>query len=121
MGLRFGLLCLVLVAGAITTDLSRAQESAPTPQPVKVGLYVSPPFVMEGDGGFSGMAVELWETIATDLDLRSDYRVLPALRELVQATASGEIDIAVTNLTITRAGRSASTSPTPGMTPACGS
>ncbi len=49
MGVRFGLLCLALVAAAITTDLG-AQE---TPQPVKVGLYVSPPFVIEQDGAFA--------------------------------------------------------------------
>jgi len=98
MGLRFGFRLLALLAVAITTDLW-AQE---TPQPVKVGVYVSPPFVIEQDGGLSGMAVELWEAVASDLDLRSEYQVVPTLRALVQATASGDVEVAVTNLTITR-------------------
>jgi ABC-type amino acid transport substrate-binding protein len=87
-----------LVAGAIAAS-PYAQE--PAARPVKVGLYVSPPFVIEQDG-LSGMAVELWKEVASELDLDSDYQVLPTLRELVQATASGEVDVAVTNLTITR-------------------
>ncbi|WP_265516472.1 transporter substrate-binding domain-containing protein [Nitratireductor luteus] len=79
-----------------------AQEAAdPPPQALKVGLYVSPPFVVEEDGRFTGMAVELWETIAAELGLRSDYRSVPTLGELVQATVDGEFDIALTNLTIT--------------------
>jgi ABC-type amino acid transport substrate-binding protein len=96
--MRFGLaLCLILLAATTTAPQPRAEEA-----PVKVGLYVSPPFVIEQDGGFSGMAVELWEAIAADLDLGSDYQVLPTLRELVQATAGGDLDVAVTNLTITQ-------------------
>lgn len=86
------LLCLV-------TFLSWAQE----PQRVRVGLYVSPPFVMEGeDGQLEGMALELWESIAQRKHLQSEYQVFATLGELLQATEDGSVDVAVTNLTITR-------------------
>lgn len=90
---------------AITTLAGAHAQQAPAdqqPQPLKVGLYVSPPFVIGQDGHFSGMAVELWEAIAADLDLRSEYLVLPSIRELVTATSTGDLDVAVTNLTITQ-------------------
>jgi polar amino acid transport system substrate-binding protein len=93
---------LAILASLITTAGLSAQDSPVVPQPVKVGLYLSPPFVMEEDGRYTGMAIELWETLANDLDLESEYEALPTFRELVQATAAGDVDVAVTNLTITQ-------------------
>ena len=70
---------------------------------VIVGLYVSPPFVMARDRHYSGMAVELWNSLAAELGVRSDFRVFPTVGALVEATANGSVDVAVTNLTITKA------------------
>ena len=77
------------------------EQPSAEPQALKVGLYLSPPFVMEDDR-FTGMAVELWEQLASKLGLQAEYQVLPTFRELVQATADGHLDVAVTNLTITQ-------------------
>ncbi|WP_246248998.1 transporter substrate-binding domain-containing protein [Chelativorans alearense] len=98
------MLTLAFLMGLLATVDLRAQEeeAPPSPQQLKVGVYVSPPFVMRrDDGGFTGMAVELWERLASGLDLRFDYEEMPTIRDLVQATADGDLDIALTNLTIT--------------------
>lgn len=89
-----------LIAGSI--DPTQAQEETEPARAVQVGLYVSPPFVIETAGDYSGMAIELWETIAEPLNLTSDYQLFPTIGALVNAAAGGEIDVAVTNLTITR-------------------
>ncbi|WP_299599271.1 transporter substrate-binding domain-containing protein [uncultured Microbulbifer sp.] len=68
---------------------------------VDVGLYLSPPFVMEEGESYTGMAIDLWQDIARDQNLKSVYRIYPDLRSLVDATEQGKIDVAVTNLTIT--------------------
>lgn len=81
---------------------SNAQQSAIPDRPLTVGLYLSPPFVMQADGAYTGMAIDLWEELAGRLGVESEYRVMPTIRELVDAAASGELDIAVTNLTITK-------------------
>jgi polar amino acid transport system substrate-binding protein len=94
-------LTIAVLAGPLAADL-RAQDAPVNPQPLKVGLYLSPPFVMEEDGRYTGMAIELWEAIASDLALQSEYEVLPTIRALVQATSAGDLDVAVTNLTITQ-------------------
>lgn len=72
------------------------------PEKLQVGLYISPPFVMQEEERFSGMAVDLWEGAAADLDLEFDYRTYPSPRELVEAAEKGAVDVAVTNLTITQ-------------------
>ena len=101
IGLGLALL-VALLPGVPCPDGARAQDAAP-PRRVQVGLYVSPPFVMASAGAYSGMAIDLWEALAAGLDLEFDYHLQPTLRELVNATAGGEVDIAVTNLTITQA------------------
>lgn len=57
---------------------------------------------MQEDGQFSGMAIELWEQLAGALDLDAEYVEVETLRELVDATVAGQVDVAVTNLTITQ-------------------
>ena len=47
---------------------SAAQNSKEAPRQVlKVGIYVSPPFVMNQSYGVDGMAIELWEHVAKTL------------------------------------------------------
>lgn len=98
--------CAVLPAVLLLTFgswVAQAQDRASTDDdPVVVGVYVNVPFVERGgDGTFSGMAVELWESLAESLGLTYRYVELESVRDLVNAAASGRIDVAVTNLTIT--------------------
>lgn len=92
-----GLICNVSISGAL------AQQDSALPQPLNVGVYVSPPFVDKTVGDLhSGMAIDLWEASGRALGFTFQYTSYPSLRELVAATAKGEVDAAVTNLTITR-------------------
>jgi hypothetical protein len=93
---------LVVLCGLLASTPAVAQEAPQARQAVRVGLYVSPPFVTREHGRFTGMAVELWEALAGAQGLRSEYHELPTVRALIEAAASGAVDVAVTNLTITR-------------------
>jgi ABC-type amino acid transport substrate-binding protein len=95
-------LCLAVALILAAADSPLAQEIPPATEPLRVGLYVSPPFVMQEQGQFTGMAIELWEALAERLGLQTDYRPLPTVSELIDAAANGDIDVAVTNLTITQ-------------------
>lgn len=95
-----------LALGFLAATGTQAQQvdgaSATESQAVTVGVYVSPPFVMEDAGGFSGMAIDLWEQVTQPLDLTSSYIEFDTYADLVAATADGSVDAAVTNLTVTR-------------------
>ena len=93
---------LVVLCGLLASTPVVAQEAPQAKPAVRVGLYVSPPFVVQEHGRFAGMAVELWETLAAALGIQSEYHTFPTVRALIDATASGAVDVAVTNLTITR-------------------
>ncbi|TIS54640.1 MAG: transporter substrate-binding domain-containing protein [Mesorhizobium sp.] len=83
--------------------LQSAALAQQPPTPLKVGIFVNPPFVMNKGGGYTGMAVELWEDLAAKLGRQFGYVEFETIHDLVQATASGSIDVAVTNLTINQA------------------
>lgn len=82
--------------------VASAQAQQGVSQPVTVGVWINPPFVMKKDDAYTGMAIRLWEMLAEELDLEYEYKEYPTVRSLVDATAEGDSDIAVTNLTITR-------------------
>lgn len=87
---------------AVKAQDEQVDEPPSTSQPLSVGVYVHPPFVMAENGSFAGMAIELWEWLAGQLGLESEYVELNTISELVDAVAAGEIDVALTNLTISR-------------------
>ncbi|MBC8717715.1 transporter substrate-binding domain-containing protein [Ochrobactrum sp. Marseille-Q0166] len=78
---------------------ANAQE-APLRQ-VKVGVYVSEPFVIKEGETYNGMAVDLWRDLGTRLGLVSQFVEYPNYNELVKAVSEKQVDAAVTNLTIT--------------------
>lgn len=68
---------------------------------LRIGTYDSAPFVIYEKKRISGMAIELWENIANKYDLNYKYVEYPSTNDLIEATNKEEIDIAITNLTIT--------------------
>lgn len=103
---------IMVVMVMVTPIAVQAQQAAPEQQttqeaaaevPLNVGLYVNPPFVMNVDGSFSGMGIDLWEGLAADLNLSYEYQLFDSVSDMLQATRDGEIDVAVSNLSITSA------------------
>ncbi|MDR1148660.1 MAG: transporter substrate-binding domain-containing protein [Spirochaetaceae bacterium] len=91
----FLLLCLFLCAAA----LASAQTGDAF---VRAGVHISPPFVMSDEtGNYTGMAVDLWDRISNALGLQTGYTGYRSVDELLKALQSSEIDIVVTNLTVT--------------------
>lgn len=92
-----------LTARAQPASEPAQQVSAPAPQPsdsLTVGIHEDPPFVTNGGDEPTGMAIDIWKDVARGLD--RDYRFVSfeTIRDLIDATSSGKIDVAVTSLTI---------------------
>jgi len=93
---------LALIAILVSLSLAaRAQDTAEEDQSILVGVHESPPFVIiEGDA-VTGMAIDLWEFIAGEIGVEYEYKPFGTVAQLVDAIATNEVDLAVTNLTIT--------------------
>lgn len=78
-----------------------AQELVTLPK-VKAGVYISPPFVMkDASGYYSGMAIDLWELVQDDLGWKTEYIEYDTWHGLMDALLQGEIEIAVSNISVT--------------------
>lgn len=88
------LLCL------IATD-AYLQEVV-TLRKIKTGVYLNAPFVMiDSTGYYSGMAIDLWELLANEMGFVPEYIEYPSWHELIEDVTSGEIDAAVSNISVT--------------------
>lgn len=81
---------------------SQNPETEISPKIIDVGVYISPPFVMESEEDLSGLSIELWEHIAKHLSLTSRYKIYDNFHDLVEATSADSVSVAVSNLTITK-------------------
>lgn len=91
---------LLAVVFLVFAALPSSAQNAPLRQ-VKVGVYVSEPFVNKQGETFSGMAIDLWNNVGSRLGLVSQFVEYPNYTALVEAVSRNEVDAAVTNLTIT--------------------
>jgi polar amino acid transport system substrate-binding protein len=103
-----GLVALIIglaVAGSAAgqvVSLPAVSEPDVAGRNVTVGYFVNPPFVIrDAEGALSGMSIDLWKEISTGLSLSSDYVAFPTIGALLAATQAGQIDIAVSNISIT--------------------
>ena len=77
------------------------QQNSPSPQPLIVGTKEAPPFSMKtSDGQWTGLSIDLWRQIATELNFRFEFREL-ALKQLLEGVTDGSLDAAVAAFTIT--------------------
>ena len=85
-----------------------ADTSEPSGGELVVGTRVAPPFSMKNkDGAWEGISIDLWRRVAERLHLRYRIEERGSVQDLVDAVASGQVDVAVAALTVTAARRGA--------------
>lgn len=66
-----------------------------------VGVKSSPPFIIANEAAsYTGLSIDLWETVSDRLGLNYRYKEYD-LSGLLQALESGEVDVAISPLTVT--------------------
>ncbi len=90
------LAAIVLLLIAVAPPSSQAQ-----PETLRVATRIVKPFVFEEGGNLTGFSVELWQEIAILLGTRTEWVMKPTVRDLLDATQSGEVDLAISAISIT--------------------
>ena len=72
---------------------------------LRVGVAGDPPILIkpnaQSDRALTGIAVEIWKKLATELDLDYELVVHDSISEVLKALAAEEIDVAIGNISIT--------------------
>lgn len=89
---------LLLTAGAAGAWTPGSANSTP----LRVVVYVDPPFVIKTADGFGGFAIELWEKIAMAQGWKFQYSAARTLPQLIDMVSESQADVGVTDLFITR-------------------
>lgn len=89
---------------SLLTNLVFAQQTASAAEgsgPLIVGTKIAPPFVIrKEDGSLSGISIELWQRVASDLGLQYELREVE-LQQLLDGLEDGSLDVSVAALTVT--------------------
>jgi len=71
-------------------------------QTLRVGIKAVPPFALEdGEGGWTGISVELWQRVAGQLGWQTEWVTMDSASDQVEGLAAGSIDAAVGALSMT--------------------
>ena len=88
-------------ADEVQAPPSDLEEIVQGPQrPIRVGVHLSAPFVMKRAGKYTGMAIDLWESLAAKLNREFAYQEFPTVGALIRAAHDDQIDIAISNITV---------------------
>jgi len=84
------------------TQAKAVDAKAQTDQVLSVGIAVEPPFVIDNNGRFTGVSIELWEMVARGMGWKWKYET-SSLSELLEKVKNGKVDVALGAITRTSA------------------
>jgi polar amino acid transport system substrate-binding protein len=98
--------CLFLILLALLWSPPVGAQNDPGGARLKVGTMRVPPFVLRGDDGlWSGLSIDLWQQIATELKTDFEFREFDYdAAGLLNALEAREIDVAVAAIPVTLEG-----------------
>jgi ABC-type amino acid transport substrate-binding protein len=96
-------LLVFMLTAVVAAGMARAQDEPPVSRKLIVGTKEAPPFAMKSsDGVWTGISIDLWRQIASEMNLTFEFRELD-LKGLLDGVANGSLDAGVAALTITPA------------------
>ena len=98
LSFRFCLLIFIFTSFSTSAQQDTLSKSA---KDLKIGVFVTPPFVMEDDGDFSGLSISSWELVNKDLQMSYDYVQYESLKELLEGIERKDVDFSINPVTVT--------------------
>src|SRR5215475_7831839 len=89
---------MVILLICLAPTLAFAQ---PTDQRLRVATRVIKPFVFEENRTLTGFSIELWQEISGQLNAKSEFVMKATVKDLLEATRSKEVDLAISAISIT--------------------
>jgi ABC-type amino acid transport substrate-binding protein len=92
---------VLTLTAIVAVGTAAAGEEPPLSRKLIVGTKEAPPFAMKSsDGVWTGISIDLWRQIASDLNLTFEFQEFD-LKGLLESVANGSLDAGVAALTIT--------------------
>lgn len=92
---------LAVLAVLFAPALASEEDTLTNQAPLRVGLYVQEPFVINLSDDFQGYSVDLWKEISADIGRKSEFITFTTIPELLNAVSAKQVDVGVGGLFIT--------------------
>ena len=97
----FGRTLLTVICALAWMSLPARSQTPPLPAQLVIGTKESPPFAMKGpDGKWTGISIDLWQDMATKLNLHYTFKEMD-LEHLLGGVTNGTLDAAVAAISVT--------------------
>jgi polar amino acid transport system substrate-binding protein len=94
IGWCFAVLSLIV----ISVSSAPAQNEAPV---LRVATRVVPPLVVEQKGPLAGFSIDLWNSIADRMKVKTSYQIMADVHALLEAVQSNKADLGISAVSIT--------------------
>jgi polar amino acid transport system substrate-binding protein len=91
-------LALVLMVSSAALAQNRSN-----PTELNVAVAVVPPFVMEQNGSLTGFSIDLWNAVAAQMNIKTNYKTMADAASILEAMRSKRADIVAAPVVITKA------------------
>jgi len=90
----------VMILLPVLISASAAFGQQPSSE-LRAAATIVPPFIMEEDGALTGFSVDLWNAIAAQMKVKTNYEIEPDVTALEEAVLSKKADVGIAPLVIT--------------------
>jgi polar amino acid transport system substrate-binding protein len=80
---------------------SSPTTSAPINKTLKIATRVLPPFVTEENGQLSGFSIDLWNKVAEEMKVKSEFQKTATVKDILDTVKSGKADVGVGAISVT--------------------
>jgi len=79
----------------------RADGPSTSDQTIRVAVKPIEPFVIARDGRLSGFSIDVWEDVAREIGVETEYVVVSTVPEILEAVRDSKVDAGIAAITIT--------------------
>ena len=91
------------VAVVLLVSSAALAQNRSNPTELNVAVAVVPPFVMEQDGSLTGFSIDLWNAVAAQMNIKTNYKTMADAASILEAMRSKQVDIIAAPVVITKA------------------
>jgi polar amino acid transport system substrate-binding protein len=100
------LLAGIFVFGLVGSVMAQSPAPSPvSPTPInktlKIATRVLPPFVTEENGQLGGFSIDLWNKIAEEMQVKSEFQKTTSVKDILTNVQSGKADAGVGAISVT--------------------
>jgi len=100
LAMIIGVIATPAYSQTLSSTAAQAQGGIPV---LRVAVLVVPPFIMEQNGSLTGFSIELWNALAAQMNVKTNYQIEPDPSSILIAMQSKMADLTVAPVFITSA------------------